>query len=107
MEEVRKNDEWGRVFGGEEEIESWLMAELVRAFYLARKAKRGTNDERRFENRLVENLLELRDDILDGTYRPGSGIAFIVHEPVIREIFAAPFRDRVVHHFLFNGVAEW
>lgn len=107
MEEVRKNDEWGRVFGGEEEIESWLMAELVKAFYLARKAKRGTNDERRFENRLVENLLELRDDILDGTYRPGSGIAFIVHEPVIREIFAAPFRDRVVHHFLFNGVAEW
>ena len=107
MFEINFGEDWTRAFGGEEDIESWLLGELVRAFYLARKAKRSTNDEQRFEQRLYENLLELRDDILDGTYKPGSGIAFIVHDPVIREIFAAPFRDRVVHHFLFNGVAEW
>ncbi|MBQ6130638.1 RNA-directed DNA polymerase [Candidatus Saccharibacteria bacterium] len=107
MFEITYNEDWVRSFGGEEDIESWLLAELVRAFYLARKAKRSTNDEQRFEQRLFENLLQLRDDILDGTYSPGNGIAFVVHEPVIREIFAAPFRDRIVHHFLFNGVAEW
>lgn len=26
---------------------------------------------------------------------------------MIREIFAAPFRDRVVHHLLYNFVAAW
>lgn len=101
------NSEWEGEFGGRGEIKSWLMAELTRAFYEARRAKRMTNDEQKFETRLVENLLQLRDEILDGTYHPRSGIAFIVHDPVMREIFAAPFRDRVVHHFLFNGVAEW
>ena len=101
------NEEWREVNGDEEEIESWLLAELTRAFYKARIAKRGTNDEQRFECRLHENLLRLRDDILDRTYTPGYGIAFIIHDPVMREIFAAPFRDRVIHHFLYNQVAEW
>ena len=107
MYKVSYGEDWDKNLGGEEDIQSWLLAELTNAFYLARKAKRGTNDEQRFEMRLGENLLELRDDILSGTYEPGNGIAFIVHEPVMREIFAAPFRDRVVHHFLYNGVADW
>lgn len=104
---INYDEEWGRVFGPEEEIESWLMAELTEAFYAARRAKRSTNDEQKFEMRLTENLLQLRDDILRGTYKPGSGIAFVIHDPVMREIFAAPFRDRVIHHFLYNGVADW
>jgi RNA-directed DNA polymerase len=33
---------------------------------------------------------------------PGRSIAFIVDQPVKREIFAADFRDRVVHHLLIN-----
>ncbi|MBQ6147411.1 RNA-directed DNA polymerase [Candidatus Saccharibacteria bacterium] len=101
------NDDWEREIGDEGNIESWLLAELARAFFLARKAKRSTQDEQLFENRLFENLIQLRDDILNHKYKPGRGIAFIVHEPVIREIFAAPFRDRVIHHFLFNGVYDW
>jgi len=101
------NDDWENEIGDEGDVESWLLAELARAFFLARKAKRSTKDEQLFEVRLFENLLQLRDDILNRTYRPSRGIAFIVHEPVVREIFAAPFRDRVIHHFLFNGVADW
>ena len=31
----------------------------------------------------------------------------MTRKPVIREIFAAPFRDRTVHHFLYNAVAGW
>jgi len=105
--EVKYSEDWVGTFGEREEIESWLMAELVRAFYEARRAKRSTNDEQVFEMRMMENLLRLRDDVLMRDYHPSSGIAFIVHDPVMREIFAAPFRDRVIHHFLFNGVAEW
>lgn len=105
--EVNFNEEWVNAFGGDEDIASWLLAELTRAFFLARKAKRSTNDEQVFEARLFENIMQLRDDILDERYQPGHGIAFIVKDPVIREIFAAPFRDRVVHHFLYNGVYQW
>ncbi|MBQ7802568.1 RNA-directed DNA polymerase [Candidatus Saccharibacteria bacterium] len=107
MNKISYNENWEKVFGPEDDLKSWLMAELTRAFFLARKAKRSTNDEQLFERRLYENLASLRDDIFEGTYKPSRGIAFIVHEPVIREIFAAPFRDRVVHHFLYNGVADW
>lgn len=104
---VKYSNEWTEAFGPQEDIESWLMAELVRAFYEARRAKRSTNDEQIFEMRATENLVRLRDDILERTYHPSGGIAFIVHDPVMREIFAAPFRDRVIHHLLYNGVAEW
>ena len=105
--EIFYGEDWKRLFGDENDIESWVLAELVKAFFLARKAKRSTHDEQHFEMRLMENLLQLADDVLNGTYKPGNGIAFIVHDPVIREIFAAPFRDRVIHHFLYNGVADW
>ena len=36
------------------------------------------------------------------TYKPGRSIAFVIEKPKIREIFAADFRDRVVHHLLCN-----
>ena len=35
-------------------------------------------------------------------YNPGKSIAFIVIKPVKREIFAANFRDRIVHHLIIN-----
>lgn len=51
----------------------------------------------------VSDLMALRDEINTGRYQPGRSIAaFIVNKPVKREIFAADFRDRVVHHWLIN-----
>lgn len=37
-----------------------------------------------------------------GSYRPGRSVAFVIDKPVKREIFAAGFRDRVVHHLIIN-----
>lgn len=89
------------------DIAEWLLHELYFAYLEARKNKRGTSDEHRFELNAMENLALLRDDILNHRYKPGRGIAFIIYDPVMREIFAAPFRDRIVHHFLYNQVAGW
>jgi hypothetical protein len=36
----------------------------------------------------------------------GRSIAFIVDRPVKREIFAADFRDRVVHHLVINKLND-
>lgn len=85
----------------------WLLSELYKAYLEARKHKRATSDEHIFEVNAMENLMILRDDILARRYKPSRGVAFIIYDPVMREIFAAPFRDRVVHHFLYNCVYEW
>lgn len=90
-----------------ENFSEWLLVELNRAYVEARKGKRKTEDEHIFEVNEIENLLNLRDAILERTYKPSRGIAFVTRKPVIREIFAAPFRDRIVHHFLYNAVADW
>lgn len=90
-----------------EKYEDWVMRMLWIAYLDARKCKRATADQYRFEVNAIENLVRLRDDIMDRRYEPGRGIAFIVNDPVMREIFAAPFRDRVIHHVLYNLAYDW
>jgi retron-type reverse transcriptase len=50
-------------------------------------------------------LLRLVSQLKNRSYRPTQSIAFIVQKPKIREIFAADFCDRVVHHLLYNYLA--
>jgi len=50
------------------------------------------------------NLLELYEDLIAGTYRPGRSICFVVTRPKAREVWAADFRDRIVHHLLYNHI---
>ena len=85
----------------------YLLNELWRAYIEARKGKRKTVDEHKFEINDMMNMLQLRDDILNRSYRPSRSVAFIIHDPVTREIFAASFRDRIVHHFLYHICGEW
>ena len=89
------------------DLKEWLLKELYFCYLEARKNKRHTRDEHIFELNEMENLIRLRDDIIQKRYKPSRGVAFIVYKPVMREIFAAPFRDRVVHHFLFNQISPW
>jgi len=50
---------------------------------------------------IEDNLIRLSKELRDGTYRPGRSMCFIINDPVKREVFAASFRDRVVHHLLY------
>ncbi len=79
--------------------------DLVQAYYDCRRHKRNTASARLFEKDMEINLLELHDDLIAGTYRPGRSICFVVTRPKAREVWAAAFRDRVVHHLLYNHVA--
>ncbi|MBQ9485073.1 RNA-directed DNA polymerase [Candidatus Saccharibacteria bacterium] len=90
------------------DFKEWLLEELIEAYYAARKnGKRKTKNEHRLEVNELENLITLRDTILARKYKPSKGIAFIIYDPVIREIFAAPFVDRIVHHFLYKHTISW
>jgi len=45
-------------------------------------------------------LAELLEDINSRKYSPSQSIAFVVTRPKYREVFAADFRDRIVHHYI-------
>ena len=79
-----------------------LLADLYVAYRDARRHKRSRAYQLKFEINLEEMLCRLCDDLLNRTYRPGTSSAFIVREPKQREVFAAEFRDRVVHHLYYN-----
>lgn len=79
-----------------------LLEDLHTAYYDARKHKRNKPYQLRFEARLEENLEELCEALYTRTYRPVPSSCFIITEPKKREVFAAAFRDRVVHHLYYN-----
>lgn len=88
-------------------MRAWLEKELLEAFKVAKLGKLKTMDENRFEVNLIGNTKRLVQAILERTYEPGASIAFVIFDPMVREIFAAPFRDRVIHHFLYIMQAGW
>ena len=71
--------------------------EVVVAYYDCRKHKRNTKQQLEFEINLWENLYRIYKDLNCLNYRLEESIAFVVRRPVYREVFAAKFRDRIVH----------
>ena len=77
-------------------------ANLARAFRDASAGKRDRPEVQEFEHHLETRLWEFRREVEAGTYRWGAYRRFLIRDPKRREIRAAPFRDRVLHHALFN-----
>lgn len=71
---------------------------LIAAFHLARKGKRYAVMPARFSARREEELINLHNHLVHGTWRPSPLREFVVTEPKLRLIHAPPFADRVVHH---------
>jgi len=77
-------------------------ANLLSAAEAAAAGKRKRPDVAAFLMDLEPELLQLQRELLDGRYQPGPYRTFTILDPKPREISAAPFRDRVVHHALTN-----
>ena len=75
---------------------------VYRQYLLCRKNKRNTINALRFEVNQERELLKLCRELTDRTYRPGRSVCFFSEKPKMREIFAADFRDRIVHHILVD-----
>jgi retron-type reverse transcriptase len=82
-----------------------LLVNLFTAYFEARKNKRNTINQLRFEINYESQLINLWESLINRTYKLLPSIAFIVEKPVKREVLAADFRDRVVHHLLFDLVS--
>ncbi len=84
-----------------------LLSDLFHAYYDARRHKRKTHSQLTFEMDLEHNLAALCDELRYRTYTPSPAICFIINDPKKREVFASPFRDRVVHHLYYNYIAAY
>ena len=82
-----------------------VLIDLFQAYYDARKNKRNTINALAFEQHFEASVFALFDELVDKSYEPKPSICFVVDKPVKREIFAADFRDRVIHHFIFNCIS--
>jgi hypothetical protein len=78
---------------------------LELAFKKARKRKTLKNYVIEFEANLKENLLKLQFELQTLTYQPAPIKTFIISDPKTRKIGASDFRDRVVHHALYNAIS--
>lgn len=87
-----------------EEMGGISLEEMLEAYFECRKKKRNTYNALAFEKDYERNCIELCHEINAGCYRPSRSIAFIVTKPVRREVFAADFRDRVVHHLIARRI---
>ena len=80
----------------------YAFAALWRQYRACRRNKRNTYNALAFEVDAEAKLLALQQELRAHTYRPGRSICFITAGPKPREVFAADFRDRVVHHLLVS-----
>ena len=86
--------------------DSCLFALLIQAYLDCRRTKRNSASAQAFEDQAERNLYQLHEELAAGTYAPGRSICFVITRPKPREVWAAEFRDRIVHHLLYNHIAE-
>lgn len=82
---------WKKVVTGED---------IFEAYFDCRHRKRGKRSSIIYEMNYEDRLIELRDAINARTYKPSTSICFVVTRPRYREVFAADFCDRIVHHYI-------
>ena len=82
------------------------LEKVLHAYYKCRKNKRKTKNSIEFELNFEENCVNLLNDINNRTYKIGKSICFVVTRPKYREVFAANFRDRIIHHVIINELEE-
>jgi len=81
-----------------------LLQDLFKAYYNSRKNKRSSTSALAFEIDYETKLFELYREIKNREYKISKSICFISFNPVQREIFAADFRDRIIHHLIYNYI---
>lgn len=97
---ITKSEKGGKGLG----IKIFNFQNLYKAYLDCRRHKRKTYHAAKFEINFESELLKLEDELQNHTYELGRSICFVVEEPSLREVFAATFRDRVVHHLLYNSL---
>jgi len=75
---------------------------VYQAYLACRRRKRGARETQRYELRWLDHLIETREALVARRWSPARSVVFVTLRPKAREIHAAPFADRVVHHLLVS-----
>lgn len=75
---------------------------LLSAWQEFAKGKRGREDVQEFSFKLMDNILALHFELLNGEYKHGAYQSFFIHDPKQRQIHKASIRDRLLHHAVFR-----
>ena len=86
---------------------SFTYSEIFAAFDDCIKNKKNSLGAKKFCIDEVDNLLKLTQEINSRTYKIGVSRAFVITDPKIREVFAADFRDRIVHHLVIGELEPY
>ncbi len=78
------------------------MENLLKAWREFLNGKRGKRDVQEFQLHLMDNILPLHADLVNGTYRHGGYHAFNIADPKPRIIHKASVRDRLLHHAIYR-----
>lgn len=81
-----------------------LTTQLLVAYRHARRHKGSSNSCISFSTDLENGLDELARTIVSRNYTIKRSVRFAVQSPVLREVIAANFRDRIPHHYIFDYV---
>ena len=93
-----ESDDPSRAGAAQEEL--FGFAALWRAYLACRRGKRRSASAQRHAQQVFDHLLGTAQALQSRQWRPSAATCFIVTRPKAREILAAPFGDRVVHHLL-------
>lgn len=76
--------------------------DLYLAYQRCLKGKRKTHNAIAYQMYALDKLYGQWQDLQSGQYKPSSAVSFITTRPKAREIIAADFSDRIIHHWLVN-----
>ena len=84
-------------FGNDFEV---FLDSVLEAYEDCLRGKRSSHQAVEYMAIAHEDLITLAVEMWTGEYTPSVSTAFIVKYPKYREVFAAHFRDRIVHHWI-------
>lgn len=88
-------------------VDSYTYQDILNAYFDCRRRKRTTAAATLFEQNFEIELDNLLNEINNGTYQISRSRVFTVTWPKPREIWAAQFRDRIVHHLVCRDVTPY
>ena len=75
-------------------------AAVYQAYRACRSGKRASHHTQCYEVRLLDHLVHTSEALQSRRWSPARSVSFVCTQPKAREIHAADFADRVVHHLL-------
>jgi len=83
-----------------------IFEDVVAAYFDCRRGKGHSPAVAHFDMYRESRLYHIFSRLSDGTWRPSPSRVFVISDPKPREVWAAPFEDRIVHQWVYNQMAH-